>query len=228
MTDSNNARSHPARLSLVQRTRVPAGDGPYPTVIALHGRGSDEADLLGLAPYLDDRLLWISPRAPLSLEGGYEWYRLPAVGQPDQATFNAALSTLKRFIDEAAQAYPIDPRQLYLLGFSQGGMLAYAHGLSHPGSVAGVVAHSSYIPLKSLLAAPVGLDLPGVAGKPFAIVHGTQDPMIPVRWAREARDYLTQAGADVTYHEFPMAHNVSDRSLAAIDYWMQNQLEKVK
>ena len=65
------------QLSLHHLARVPAhAAATCPTVICLHGRGSNEADLIGLAPYLDKRLLWISPRAPLDLMGGYEWYRL--------------------------------------------------------------------------------------------------------------------------------------------------------
>lgn len=221
MTLSTNT----ARLSLAHQVRVPAGDGPYPAVIALHGRGSDEADLLGLAPYLSERLLWISPRAPLPLDGGFEWYRLPSVGVPDPATFAAALEALDRFLDEAAGAYPVDLKRLYLLGFSQGGMMAYAHALSRPAGVAGVIAHSSYIPLAALEAVrPV--DAAGVRGKPFLVLHGTHDPLIPLAWAQQARDTLTRLGAGLTYYEFPMAHNVSDRSLAAMDQWLNKQLEK--
>jgi len=216
---------HAARLSLPHQLRRPAGDGPHPTVMALHGRGSDEADLLGLAPYLNERLLWISPRAPLPLEGGFEWYRLPSIGVPDPATFAAALETLDRFLAEAVQAYPIDPKRLYLLGFSQGGMMAYAFTLTQPARVAGVAAHSSYIPLTALQALrPV--DEAGLRGKPFIILHGKQDPMIPLAWAQQARDTLTRLGADLAYYEFPMAHNVSDRSLAALDAWLDKQLEK--
>src|SRR5204862_507067 len=79
-----------------------------PTLIALHGSGSDEGDLLGLAPYIDDRLLWISPRAPLDLPPGYEWYRLVGIGQPVGPTFAKAVQSLTEFIDEALAAYPVD------------------------------------------------------------------------------------------------------------------------
>jgi phospholipase/carboxylesterase len=219
------APANAARLSLPHQARLPAGDGPHPTVVALHGRGSHEGDLLGLAPYLDERLLWISPRAPLRLEGGFEWYRLPSVGVPDSATFARALEALDRFLAEAAQAYAIDARHLYLLGFSQGGMMAHAFTLSQPGRVSGVLAHSSYIPLAALEAIRP-IDAAGVRGKPFLVVHGTQDPLIPLAWARQARDTLTRLEADLTYREFPIAHHVSEQSLAALDDWLDHQLER--
>lgn len=33
----------------------------YPTILALHGRGSNEQDLIELAPHLPEGLLWIGP-----------------------------------------------------------------------------------------------------------------------------------------------------------------------
>ena len=218
-----------AQLALHHRSRFPAHAGQaHPTVICLHGRGSNEADLIGLAPYLDDpggapRLLWISPRAPLALMGGYEWYRLEGVGVPNPATFDAARETLDRFITEALAAYPLDPQKLFLLGFSQGSMMSYSFALAQPGRVAGVVAQSGYIPLSSGLK----VDEAGLRGKPFVITHGAHDPVIPVEWGRQARDYLVQAGADVEYHEFPMEHQVGEASLAVIAEWMKKQLARL-
>lgn len=210
-----------ATLSLKHLTRFPAHrTEAAPTVICLHGRGSHEADLIGLAPYLDDRLLWISPRAPLDLMGGYEWYRLEGIGAPSQATFDAALEALDRFITEAVAAYPVDAQRLFLLGFSQGTMMSYALALTQPRRVAGVVAQSGYIPLSS----GITVDEAGVRSKPFILTHGIYDPLIPVAWAREARETLVRLGADVEYHEFPMEHSVSDPSIAAIARWMKKQL----
>ena len=212
-----------ATLSLQHLTRFPEDKAEaYPTVLCLHGRGSNEQDLISLAPYLDERLLWISPRAPLDLMGGYEWYRLEGIGVPNQATFDAAVETLDRFVAEALAAYPVDPRRLFLLGFSQGSMMSYSLALTQPGRVAGVVAQSGYIPLNWGLK----VDTAGLQRKPFILTHGAFDPVIPVEWARQARDYLAQAGADVEYHEFPMEHHVSEESLAAIADWMKKRLQK--
>ncbi len=210
-----------ARLSLHHLTRFPARAGEaHPTVICLHGRGSHEADLLGLAPYFDDRLLWISPRAPLELMGGFEWYRLEGIGVPLQSTFDAAVETLDRFVTEAVSAYPVDPARLFLMGFSQGSMMSYSFALTQPARVAGVMAQSGYIPLTSGLK----VDEAGLKGKPFIVTHGAADPMIPVQWGREARDYLVRVGAEVEYHEFPMGHSVSEDSIATISAWMDKRL----
>ena len=39
-------------MHLIHAIFEPRGDGPHPTILALHGRGANALDLLGLAPYL--------------------------------------------------------------------------------------------------------------------------------------------------------------------------------
>jgi phospholipase/carboxylesterase len=199
-----------------------AHNARHPALLALHGRGSDEGDLLGLAPYLDDRLLWLSARAPLPLDGGYEWYRGPSAAAP-AGYFDEALAALERLVDEAPAAYPVDPGRLYLFGFSQGSFMAYALALTRPERVAGIIAHSGGLPVQTIAAARA-VDPSVLRGKPCLLLHGTQDRTIPVARAREARSYLEAAGAVVEYHEYPIAHHVSDATLAAMDAWLAREL----
>ena len=65
-----------------------------------------------------------------------------------------------------------------------------------------IVAMSSFIPTVE------GLNLDLDRGVPVAIAHGTQDPIIGVEWGHDARDRLTEAGAEVLYREYPMGHSV--------------------
>jgi len=216
-------------LSLVHRIEVPASaqsrdpDARYPTILALHGRGSNEEDLIGLAPHLPQGLLWVSPRAPLLLgPGSYEWYRVRVIGRPDPDQVLAALETIDHFIDEALAAYPIDPQQLFLFGFSQGSILSMCYTLTHPARVAGAIAQSGYLPENVKLE----VDEDGVKGKPLLLTHGEQDTMIPVEWGRASRDRLRALGVDLEYHEFQMGHSVSIESLGVIYEWLKGQIGK--
>ena len=57
----------PEASDLVHRTiAARVGEPPHPVLLLLHGRGADEADLLGLAPHLDPRFFVVSARAPYS------------------------------------------------------------------------------------------------------------------------------------------------------------------
>lgn len=215
-------------LALIHRVAMPlaapeAHNARHPALLALHGRGSDEADLLGLQPYLDERLLWVSARAPLPLAGGYEWYRAPSSAGGRAEYFEDALSALERFVAEVADAYPVDPARLFVFGFSQGSFMAYALALTRPQLVTGLIAHSGALPVQTISAARA-VD-PGVLrGKPMLVLHGTQDRTIPVARAREAREYLSAANAALDYHEYPIAHHVSEATLSAMDDWLTRQL----
>ena len=214
-------------LSLIHQVEFPSSaqrtdtNARYPTILALHGRGSNEEDLIGLAPHLPQGLLWISPRAPLSMgPGSYEWYRVRVIGRPDPDQVLAALETIDRFIDEVLASYPVDPQKLFLLGFSQGSILSMCYTLTHPPRIAGVIAQSGYIPNH----VDLEIDEAGVKGKPFILTHGDQDTILPVEWDRASRDRLQQLGVDLEYHEFPMGHNVSMESLAVIYKWLEKYL----
>src|SRR5688572_1928785 len=193
----------------------------YPTILALHGRGSNEQDLIELAPHLPGDFFWISPRAPLVLgPDSYEWFRVKVIGRPDPELVLSALETIDQFVDEILSAYPVDPQKLFLLGFSQGSLLSMCYMLSHPSRIAGVIAQSGYIPNS----VDLEINESDVKDKPFILTHGKQDTILPVDWARASRDRLQTLRVDLTYHEFQMGHNVSMESLSVISIWLQKQL----
>ncbi len=221
-----------ASLSLQHVTRFPASHDPqtdsvYPTILALHGRGSHERDLIGLAPYLPPEFLWISPRAPHTLGlDSYEWYRIKMIGKPDPDQVATALQTIDKFIDEILVAYPVDPKKLFLLGFSQGSILSMCYILGRPYRAAGAIAQSGYIP-SGYISSGLGfkIDETNVKDKPFILTHGDQDTTIPVDWARSSRDLLQKLGVYLSYYEFHMGHKVSEESLDVINDWLIKQLQ---
>ena len=214
-------------VSLHHLTRFPAPPAPeaesvYPTILALHGRGSSEQDLIGLAPYLPKECLWISPRGTFTLgPGSYEWFQITQIGRPDAVRLANALQTIDTFIDEIVASYPVDKNKLYLLGFSQGSIVSMSYALIKPQRVTGVIAQSGYIPHESGLE----IDEAHIRGKPFILTHGTQDPLLPVEWARRSRDTLQKLEVNVEYHEFSMGHQVTEESLAVINLWLEKQLK---
>ena len=216
------------QLSLVHLVQYPAAHNKesvskYPTILALHGRGSNEEDLIGLAPYLLDDFLWISPRGTFELgPDGYEWFQITQIGKPDSVRLANALKSIDRFMDEIIEYYPVDKNKIYLLGFSQGTIVSLSYALTKPQRVAGVIAQSGYIPDESGLQ----IDEVGVKNKPFILTHGAQDPLLPVDWARRSRDTFQKWGVDLEYHEFNMGHQISAESLEVVSAWLEKQLQK--
>lgn len=188
----------------------------------LHGLGADEHDLAGLAQTLDPRVLTISVRAPFALEwGGYMWYDFGTMGVPNPVQFRESCDRLFRFVENALVAYPINPEQLYLLGFSMGTVMSLALSLSRPDLFRGVIANSGYLAEGTHL----NYRWNEIMGKPFYVAHGVFDQVIPVQASRIIRAKLEAAGARVEYHEFPMAHEIAEPSLDAMARWLTSQID---
>jgi phospholipase/carboxylesterase len=213
-------------LSLYHLVRRPARDaGAPPLLILLHGIGSNEEDLMGLEPYLDERFLIVSARAPHPYDwGGYAWFEIqwmPDRIAIDHAQAEQSRDLLVRFIGEAVAAYGADPARVYLMGFSQGAMMSGWVALTRPELVAGAALMSGRVPeeLRDHIASPEQL-----AGKPFLVVHGTRDEVLPIHNGRASRDLLQRLPIELTYREYPMGHEVSAQSLADVVAWLSARL----
>ncbi len=205
----------------------PARAEPRGLLVLHHGRGSDEQDLIGLAPVLDpeEHLHVVAPRAPLQLRGspGYHWYLVPRVGYPDPESFRAAYEELAAFHDELWQRIGIGPAGTVLGGFSMGTVMSYALGLgADRPAPAGILALSGFIPT-------VERWQPSLDDRKqtrILIAHGRSDGVIPVTFARQARDRLEQAGLTVDYRESAAAHHVDPGDIPRVTAWLDGVLRK--
>jgi phospholipase/carboxylesterase len=212
-------------VHLVSQPKVEASTPPL--LLLLHGVGSNEHDLFGLVPYLDKRFLIISARAPNTLgPGSYAWFEVDFTSQgmvinPAQA--EASRQTLIAFLKEAVKAYGVDPKRVYLMGFSQGAIMSASVALTRPELVAGVVLMSGRVlpEIQPLIASNEEL-----TGLPFLVVHGTADMVLPISYGRASRQLLSSLPVKLTYHEYRMGHEVSQESLADVTAWLSARLDE--
>ncbi len=201
----------------------PAGGTPAGALVLLHGRGTDEHDLVPLLDLLDPerRLVGVTPAGPLRLPpGGKHWYIVPRVGFPDPDTFHDSYELLVQGLPELTG---VPWGRTILGGFSQGTVMAYALalGLGRP-TPAALVALSGFIPTVEGWTAD--LDRPGLEAW---IAHGRRDPVISVGFAREARARLDGAGLNVRYVESDGGHHVDPRALAELPAWIARQVDRL-
>ena len=218
----------PANLSLIHLVRPPltppAIGEKAPLLLLLHGVGSHEGDLFGLADDLDPRFFVVSARAPLARGGGFGWYPVEftdagPVADETQATKSRDL--LLTFIAEAVTAYDLDKRRVFLTGFSQGAIMSLYLVLSYPETVAGVAVMSGRL-LESALMERASDDR--LAGLPILAVHGLYDTVLPITEGRRIGEELAKLPVALTYHEYPMAHSVSAQSFAQVTAFLTAQL----
>jgi phospholipase/carboxylesterase len=209
---------------LIFRERPAAGTARGLLVLN-HGRGTDEHDLFALADLFDpkQRLHVVTPRAPYEFEGGARWYVTTAPGSPEPESFKAAYERLAELHGALWQRTGLGPEETILGGFSQGASMSYALGLgADRPAPAGVLAMSGFIPIVDGWTPSAG----DRTDTKVLISHGTNDPVLDVAYARQARDQLQAAGLSVEYHESPSAHHIDPRTLQSIADWIAATLDR--
>lgn len=196
-----------------------------PLVLLLHGYGSNEEDLFSFAADLPEEYYIISARAPYNMQyGAYAWYAINFDADENKFSDNqqAIISRdlIARFIDELIQKYPVNAKNVTLVGFSQGSILSYAIALSHPDKVQRVVALSGYISEPILEENYLQNNFTKL--KVFHS-HGTVDQVIPVEWARKTKPFLDKLGIQSIYKEYPIGHGVAPQNFYDFKNWLQEK-----
>lgn len=219
-------KSQPASLFHLIRPPLERTEEKPPLLLLLHGVGSNEEDLFGLAPMMDPRFFVVSARAPIVLyPGSYAWYHVTFTPQgpihsEDEA--DESLEKLVAFLDEIVTAYDLDPQRVFVMGFSQGGAMTFSLAMTVPKKLAGAAILSGRtVPLKqSRMAEPEQLE-----GLHVMVAHGTEDAILPISCGHGLRDWFSKLPVDLTYLEYRMAHEITSRSLADIQEWLTARLD---
>jgi phospholipase/carboxylesterase len=197
-----------------------------PLLVLLHGVGADERDLLPVAAHLDPRLLCVSLRAPHPYPVmGHSWFDIdwstapPAYDLVQAEESRAAVAAL---VPDLVRRHGADPARTFLLGFSQGGAVALAVALTRPDLVRGVVVHSGRLlpDLRTRAASPAAL-----SRLEALVLHGVDDPVLPVERGREIRDYLEPLlGERMLYAEHDAGHEITPASLDDVRWWLTERI----
>ncbi len=198
-------------------------------VIWLHGLGADGHDFVPIVPELrlpeGTRPRFIFPHAaprPVTINGGYTmraWYDIVSAslsGQEDSIGIRESEQAVRAYVQHELEKGIVADR-IVIAGFSQGGAIALQTALRYPERLAGVMALSTYLPLRDSLRAEMtaaNRDLP------ILICHGTQDAIVPISLGEMSRDILVEHGYSVEWKTYPMEHSVHPREIADIAAWL--------
>jgi thioredoxin 1 len=199
-------------------TNIVQGSGSNRLALLIHGLGADERDLGGLLAYLDPdgALAAVLPRGKYQVPGsaGYSWYGMFQEDQ-GQGSYAEALAELDDLLTEQAAALSLPREESIVAGFSQGGGLALGLALQRSDRPR---------PKAALAMSPAldtaAFDLDERDAPPVLVQHGTHDPLIPVKRARELARQLRTLGVPTVYREYPMEHQVALESLRDASEWL--------
>jgi phospholipase/carboxylesterase len=210
------------------------GDDPRWSVLWLHGLGADGSDFVPIVPELLrpgwPALRFVFPHAPVravTINGGMPmraWYDIRDMDLSNRADAEGVAQSVTQvdalIAREAGRGVPAS--RVLLAGFSQGGAITLAAGVRRREPLAGLIALSTYLPLG---AATLQAMDPAARAQPVFMAHGMHDPVVPYTGGKRSRDALRDAGFDVEWNAYPMAHQVCGEEIAALSAWMARRFQ---
>ncbi|HUY68632.1 MAG TPA: dienelactone hydrolase family protein [Alphaproteobacteria bacterium] len=203
--------------------RIPplAGGKPERAVIFLHGVGdSGQGGLLSIGQMWQaalPRCEFLCPDAPFpfdmappDMDDGRQWFSLKSFAMPDMlAGAKTAAPLLDAYIDHVLATRGLAPKQLALVGFSQGTIMALYVAPRRTEAVAGIIGYSG------LLVGGETLLAEKKSAPPALLVHGRMDEVVPYNMLELSERGLRMAGIPATSLTCPLTgHSIDDAGIA--------------
>ena len=210
---STPANSAPLQAIAIDPSPTSADNQPKQNhlIVLLHGWGANAQDVAGLINAINMISMphrALLPDAPFEhpmVPGGRAWYGFPAgydFRSPHDFDSQADLQESRQRLTDWMRSLPeqtgIPLERTIMGGFSQGGAMTLDVGPTLPLAAMLILSSYSHAPIP-----------PCITPRPVLLMHGTQDPVVPLSEAHDTKAQLTQQNLPVTYHEFEMGHEVS-------------------
>lgn len=184
-----------------------------PLVVLLHGRGSRETDIIGLADYLPAGPTYAAVRAPIAEGPGFAWFANRGIGRPVAESLAQTMAWFRSWLEEVAPS----GRPVVLIGFSGGAAFAGGLILDDPARfTAAAILHGTL---------PFDAGVPTTPGRlrdiPIFVAQGDADTVIPAELLGCTWKYLTEeAGAHTVGVRSPGGHNLGPQDVTELARWI--------
>lgn len=212
---------------LEHKVWLPGSASPS-TFFLVHGRTGDSSVMWTFArAFQSQSPLTIAPQAPTPDPlGGYSWWPVETKVGSESArvalpasTYIAAVDLFQNFILKASSIYKFSPKNLNVVGFSQGAALVAGAALLNPSLFKSVTLLAGFIPellfetdmLKEKIESGIATSRPT-----FFIGHGTMDGTVPIDRVRDGVNRLKLLGLRVEFIEEPVGHKVGSETIKAL------------
>jgi phospholipase/carboxylesterase len=201
------------------------------SVIWLHGLGANGHDFVPVVPELqlpdDLPVRFVFPHAPsipITINHNHvmpAWFDVLELGQ--ERSFNAtqllaSSAAVHALIDREIER-GVAPDRILIAGFSQGGAVSLHASLTYDKPLAGLLALSTWFPTAGVVEVH-----PANAGLPIFLCHGTEDKVLPLTMAQNAKKHLEELGLHPDYRTYAMAHQVCGEQIQDMAAFMQAHL----
>ena len=171
---------------------------PEKIIVLCHGYGGDGKDISALAlnwqRFLPETI-FLCPNAPEICSvnpQGYQWFDLSS--EKEEAILEKSLEAEKKlsiFLDQVLDNYQLQPKDLALVGFSQGCMMSLQVGLKKKEKINCLIGYSGKIINQKHLSK-------NIISKPkIFLMHGENDTIVSPTYLLEAKEYLNNQGIKI-------------------------------
>ncbi len=182
-------------------------------MLALHGTGGTENDLVPLARSLFPDANVLSPRGKVSEHGANRFFRRLAEGVFDLDDLHRQTNDLADFVASAATQYGFDTTQLWAVGYSNGANIAASLLLQRSEVLSGAVLLRAMTPFEPEA-------VPDLSGKRLFLASGRFDPLVPVANIENLSRLFREGGAEVELRFQNAGHELMREELEAIKKWL--------
>jgi predicted esterase len=181
-------------------------------VLALHGTGGDERDLVPLAQDVAPGAAILSPRGRVLEHGMPRFFRRLAVGVFDLDDLRQRTAELADFVQAAADRYGFEPARLVALGYSNGANIGASLLLLRPEALGDAALLRPTLPFEPE-------PLLELFGRRIFLASGDRDPYAPPDRVRRLAELLSAAGAEVEHHWSAGSHGLEPEDFDEARRW---------
>jgi len=182
-------------------------------VAMFHGVGSNAKDLISIVPYIQETL---NQTHFISIDGGqkysianfgFQWFELQNRDQSVlQREIAKTIPKIIKFLEIKVAELDLEFDDLFLMGFSQGSMLATHIATSVDKKMAGIIGIAGAVIPKE--------KFQGNNSTPICLIHGMDDEVIRLEAMNQGENYLNSLGFMVEAHTIPfLAHSIDIKCL---------------
>ncbi|XP_063902364.1 acyl-protein thioesterase 1-like [Zophobas morio] len=165
-----------------------------------------------------------APSIPVTLNNNmimtawYDIYQLSEEAKEDEEGVKRSAREIHKLIDHEVET-GLASNNIFIGGFSQGAAVSLYAGITYPGNLAGLIALSSYFPLRRQF---TSFSVSNKGVKIFQ-AHGKYDDIVSYEWGKKSYEYLKSLNLPVTFKTYEnLGHHSSAEEMADIKCFIQN------
>lgn len=187
------------------------------TILALHGTGGGERDLISVVKRIAPNAAILSPRGKVLENGMPRWFRRFSEGVFDVVDVVNRNKELAAFVQEASVEYKFDLQHLYAVGYSNGANMALALLIQRPELLGGAVLFRPNL----VLDPPV---TPNWVGKRILFSFGQSDPYRKEEESERLRQIGQSSHGIISTYWYRGGHELSDEDLAVAKLFLEKTI----